>query len=242
MGPCQRQRPHTATRQGAAMASAKGGPAASCPSSAAWRRRRAWAVASASCGRWISGSWIFRKKSAPGHLGRLVPPLYTFCLVCMKLGGSRAHAWVAVRRRGDTSAKSSHAPSQAAACLFLPACPSWALHFSSVHCQQPPWARVRRRGGGTLGRSLCSLWAHAHAGLAVHRHPAVLHHSTPANLQVYLAKWRETTVAVKVLGALGAGTSSLDDEFPDAAAGKTHPLYESLQKVGQGPREDSGQA
>lgn len=50
--------------------------------------------------------------------------------------------------------------------------------------------------------------------------------------KVFLAKWRETTVAVKVLGNLGAGGSSLDDEFPDAAAAKGHPLYESLQKVG----------
>lgn len=64
----------------------------------------------------------------------------------------------------------------------------------------------------------------------------------PIHAQVYLAKWRETTVAVKVLGALGAGTSSLDDEFPDAAAGKTHPLYESLQKVGQGPCLGRGRA
>lgn len=65
-------------------------------------------------------------------------------------------------------------------------------------------------------------------------HTQIQPHS--AYVQVYLAKWRETTVAVKVLGALGAGTSSLDDEFPDAAAAKTHPLYESLQKVRLGPR------
>lgn len=50
-------------------------------------------------------------------------------------------------------------------------------------------------------------------------------------MQVYLAKWRETTVAVKVLGSIGTGTTSLDDEFPDAATAKGHPLYESLQKV-----------
>jgi hypothetical protein len=50
--------------------------------------------------------------------------------------------------------------------------------------------------------------------------------------QVYLAKWRETTVAVKVLGAMGSASApGLDDEFPDAAAAKRHPLHESLQKV-----------
>lgn len=39
-------------------------------------------------------------------------------------------------------------------------------------------------------------------------------------------------MAVKVLGAMGTGTSpGLDDEFPDAATSKGHPLYESLQKV-----------
>jgi hypothetical protein len=49
--------------------------------------------------------------------------------------------------------------------------------------------------------------------------------------QVFLARWRETTVAVKVLGAMGAGAApGLDEEFPDAAAAKGHPLYESLQK------------
>ena len=53
-------------------------------------------------------------------------------------------------------------------------------------------------------------------------------------LQVFLAKWRETTVAVKVLGNMGTANSpGLDDEFPDAAAGKSHPLYDSLQKVGR---------
>ena len=48
--------------------------------------------------------------------------------------------------------------------------------------------------------------------------------------KVFLAKWRETTVAVKVLGSIGGGGSYLDEEFPDAAAAKGHPLYESLQK------------
>ena len=58
------------------------------------------------------------------------------------------------------------------------------------------------------------------------------HHRTATTPQVYLAKWRETTVAVKVLGNLGAGASpGLDDEFPDAASAAGHPLYESLQKV-----------
>jgi hypothetical protein len=61
--------------------------------------------------------------------------------------------------------------------------------------------------------------------------PTLLFACLPAWLQVYLAKWRETTVAVKVLGNIG-GAPCLDEEFPDAAAAKGHPLYESLQKVG----------
>jgi hypothetical protein len=39
-------------------------------------------------------------------------------------------------------------------------------------------------------------------------------------------------VAVKVLTNTGMA-SSLDDEFPDAATARLHPLYDSLQKARQ---------
>ncbi|KAL4452237.1 hypothetical protein ABPG75_007899 [Micractinium tetrahymenae] len=52
--------------------------------------------------------------------------------------------------------------------------------------------------------------------------------------KVFLAKWRETTVAVKVLGSCGTTNTSpgLDDEFPEAEGqnARSHPLYQSLQK------------
>ena len=52
-------------------------------------------------------------------------------------------------------------------------------------------------------------------------------------LQVHLAKWRETTVAVKVLSNAGL-SDSMEEEFPEqgGSPGQRHPLYESLQKVG----------
>lgn len=50
-------------------------------------------------------------------------------------------------------------------------------------------------------------------------------------MQVHLAKWRETTVAVKVLSSTGV-SSSLEEEFPEGSpTARDHPLFESLQKV-----------
>ena len=63
--------------------------------------------------------------------------------------------------------------------------------------------------------------------------------------QVYLAKWRETTVAVKVLAGAAEGAPHLNEEFPEGGAATTfggvaangdaarfpHPLYDSLRKV-----------
>lgn len=43
--------------------------------------------------------------------------------------------------------------------------------------------------------------------------------------KVYLAKWRETTVAAKVL--LGGTTNSTDEEFPN----RDSPLLDGLTKV-----------
>ena len=54
--------------------------------------------------------------------------------------------------------------------------------------------------------------------------------------KVHLAKWRETTVAVKVLAPLAGGVqgSGLDEEFPQqeghVSAGARHPFYDELQK------------
>lgn len=45
--------------------------------------------------------------------------------------------------------------------------------------------------------------------------------------KVYLAKWRETTVAAKVL--LGGTTNSTDEEFPN----RDSPLLDGLTKVGR---------
>ena len=90
-------------------------------------------------------------------------------------------------------------------------------------------AVVQQRGGMP-----CPLCPPRLASLDLHT-PLCLPLSCP---QVYLAKWRETTVAVKVLGSVGSANSTgLDDEFPDSSASlKLHPLYESLQKVGAGRR------
>lgn len=46
--------------------------------------------------------------------------------------------------------------------------------------------------------------------------------------KVYLAKWRETTVAAKVL--LGGTTNSTDEEFPN----RDSPLLDGLTKVSPG--------
>ena len=48
--------------------------------------------------------------------------------------------------------------------------------------------------------------------------------------KVYLAKWRETTVAAKVL--LGGTTNSTDEEFPN----RDSPLLDGLTKVGYVPQ------
>ena len=54
--------------------------------------------------------------------------------------------------------------------------------------------------------------------------------------KVYLARWREITVAVKKLSGSVGANPSLDEEFkpdhpgPDAADRRGHPIYESLQK------------